>query len=211
MSNKIKILVYTLIVGLLVVGLFPIAALAADGNLVITASEVTAKRGETVEVVLNVTENTGVASLLINVAETEGFELVKTDVKNGTVMSNITVGKNILWENIEDSDTMSIPKDSTAMGTLVTLTFKIADNAKLGKNEIKVAAIDSFSYDVDTNVCADVTINVSNIVINVEDGASANDDADRGGLKTWQWVAIIVTPIVIALVVGAVFLFKKKR
>ena len=169
MHNKIKALISTLIVALLIVGLFPMAASAADNNLVITASEVTAHRGETVQVVLNVTENSGFASLLINVAETEGFELVKADIENGSIMSKMTVGKNILWDSIEDS---------TLTGTLVTLTFKVLDNAKIGKNEIKVTAIESFSYDIETNICEDVTVSIPNIVINVEDNSTGETTPD---------------------------------
>ena len=171
MYSKIKIFAFVIVTALLVGGLFPISLLAADDEVVITAPEVTAYRGGTVDVVLNVKQNPGFATLLINIADHQGIEPateVKNDeevkiVKNGTVLPNMTVGNDvfgILWDGI---------KNSTVTGTMCTITFEIADDAKLGKNEIGITVKECFGYDEATDTMPEVSVNISNIVINVEE------------------------------------------
>lgn len=152
MKNRTKILIVALVAVFVAVGFFTTVVGASNDTLVITSEEVSGERGETVEVVLKVTENPGFAAMRIKVSESKDFELIS--VTNGSVMRDITTGKNILWDSASNS---------TATGTLVTLTYKISDTAKLGKNEIKVTFIDCFNEDL-----LAVNVSLTNIVINVE-------------------------------------------
>ena len=152
MKNRTKILIVALVAVFVSVGFFTTVVGASNDTLVITSEEVSGARGETVEVVLNVTQNPGFAAMRIKVSESKDFELIS--VTNGSVMRDITTGKNILWDSASNS---------TATGTLVTLTYKISDTAKLGKNEIKVTLIDCFNEDL-----LAVNVSLTNIVINVE-------------------------------------------
>ena len=190
MYNKIKIFALMIASVLLVAVLFPISAFSADNEVVIVAPEVTAYRGGTVDVVLNVTQNSGFASLLINIANHQGIEPateVKNGqevkvVKNGSVLSNMTVGGdvfNILWDST---------KSSTTTGAMCTITFKIADDANLGKNEIKVKLKECFGYDEATDTYPEVSVSISNIVINVveapSDGTTSTETTPSGTTST---------------------------
>lgn len=159
MKNTNRILIFAIIAVFLTTVLFTTVAGAANNTLTITAEEVSGERGDTVEVVLKVSENPGFAALRITVSESKDFELIS--VTNGTVMKTMTSGKNILWDSATNS---------TATGTLVTLTYKISDTAKLGKNVIKVTLRDCFNASLNM-----VEVSISNIVINVEGQPEVED------------------------------------
>ncbi len=147
-----KILLITVTV-LMVFSLLCVGVSASD-VMTITVSDAEGERGELVEVVLNVESNPGFAGMRINVPSTDDFEVV--DVKNGTIKKDITVGLNILWDSVSDS---------TATGTLVTITFRIGENAKFGENVIIVKV-----YECCNAKLEDVTVNIEPIKINVLGG-----------------------------------------
>ena len=112
----------------------PVIMAGADGTLTVSASSTEGRIGDTVEITLTVDSNPGFAALLINVKTGDGFELVSA--KNGTVMHNMTTGNNILWDSASDS---------TSTGTLLTLTIKICENARLGDNNIEIKVLECYN------------------------------------------------------------------
>jgi hypothetical protein len=117
----------------------------AEGTLTVSASSTEGRIGDTVEITLTVDSNPGFAALLINVKTGDGFELVSA--KNGTVMHNMTTGNNILWDSASDS---------TSTGTLLTLSIKICENARLGDNYIEVKVLECYNSSLNSvNVAID--------------------------------------------------------
>lgn len=149
MKTIIKILSITL-TALMLLSALCIGVSAAD-VMTVSTSSAEGERGETVDVVLTVESNPGFAALLITIPQTEGFEVV--EVKNGTVMRQMTSGKNILWDS---------SSDSTATGTLLTVTFKIGDRAQAGENIINIKVIECFNDAFD-----DVSVSIAPVKINV--------------------------------------------
>lgn len=164
---------------------------APAGSLVIDIAEVNAKSGDTVSVVLNVTENPGFAALLITVPEIKGLEL--QEVTNGTIIETMTSGVNILWDAVENS---------TATGTLVTLTYKVTDSATLGTNTANIIVRACNNVDLQ-----EVSVEIAPIVVNVSAGDTQASNGCRGGCSgEIGFGAMIIT----TLVAGAWF-FRKKH
>ena len=153
MKLSIKITVFTLLVALMLASICPAVLAVSDDTLVITSEEVTVERGDSVDVALVVTQNPGFAGLRIHVAATDGFEVTK--VTNGTVKNTMTADYYILWDDT---------KNTAKTGTLVTLTFKISEDAPLGKNNIDVVLADCCDDALD-----DVDVTIAPIVINVQE------------------------------------------
>lgn len=151
MKSKIKVFAIIISVFTMIALMCPVLAVSADDTLVISTSKAEGKRGDTVEVTLTVDSNPGFAAMLINIPVTSGFEVV--EVKNGNVMRSMTPGKNILW----DSDS-----NSTATGTLLTVTLLITDSAEFGETVINVKMIECFN-----DTFGAVTVSIEPIVINV--------------------------------------------
>jgi hypothetical protein len=164
MKNLIKLFSLTLVMALVFVVVAP-AALASDASddnyLVIKATEVEAEIGDEVKVSLIVENNPGFAALILYIPETQGIEIV--EVENGTVMATMTAGRNILWDSASNS---------TATGTLATITFRITDEAKLGENVISVNAFECYQEFAES-----VPVNTYPIIINVV--ANADQDTDE--------------------------------
>lgn len=156
MKLSIKITVFTLLVALMLASICPAVLAGSDDTLVITSKEVTVERGDSVDVALVVTQNPGFAGLRIHVAATDGFEVAK--VTNGTVKNTMTAGYYILWDDT---------KNTSNTGTLVTLTFKISEDAPLGKNNIDVILADCCDAALE-----DVEVSIAPIVINVQEKTS---------------------------------------
>ena len=76
-------------------------------------------QGTELIVPIDIFSNTGVSLIIATLEyDTDAFILVKAE--NGIVLEDMDQGVNLMW---------SSDNDSTATGRLVTLTFKIADNA----------------------------------------------------------------------------------
>lgn len=100
---------------------------ASAGDLVISVESVTAPAGDTVIVTLSVTSNPGFSYLRLTVTQDDTLTLI--DAENGSILKDFDQGVNLMW---------SADTQSTATGTLVTLTFKIADNAVQGDYPITI-------------------------------------------------------------------------
>ena len=100
---------------------------ASAGDLVISVESVTAPAGDTVIVTLSVTSNPGFSYLRLTVTQDDTLTLI--DAENGSILKDFDQGVNLMW---------SADTQSTATGTLVTLTFKVADNAVQGYYPITI-------------------------------------------------------------------------
>ena len=100
---------------------------ASAGDLVISVESVTAPAGDTVTVTLSVTSNPGFSYLRLTVTQDDTLTLI--DAENGSILKDFDQGVNLMW---------SADTQSTATGTLVTLTFKVADNAVQGDYPITI-------------------------------------------------------------------------
>ena len=124
----------------------------AAANPTISASNVEAQPGDTVDVTVNIANNPGVTSVLLTI----GFDssaLTLTGVTDGGILGSAFHSNNyknpytLSWAN--DTATTNI----TNNGTTVTLKFKVADNATVKKYSITV------SYDVDNYEVIDKDMN----------------------------------------------------
>ena len=131
-----------------------VVASAVSNELTISASDAEGARGETVTITLTVESNPGFAALLINVSGGDNFEVVSYE--NGSVMSQITTGRNVVWDSASDV---------SVTGNLLTITIRIGENAPLGDNTINVRAIECFNESGET-----VVVSAENIKITVKDG-----------------------------------------
>ena len=112
---------------------------SASSKLEVSASKVEGERGDTVVVTLTVDNNPGFAALLINIPTVKGFEVVSC--VNGNVMRQMSVGKNILWDSASNS---------TKTGTLLTITFRISEDAPAGDNYISVRVAECYNDDLNS-------------------------------------------------------------
>ena len=135
----------------LLISCFVMIVSADSTKLEVSSSSAEGEIGDTVTVTLTVTNNPGFAALLINIPSVKGFEVVSC--VNGTVMRQMSVGKNILWDSASDS---------AKTGTLLTITFRINDNAPKGDNYIIVNAIECYNDDLNM-----VSVNMEKIKITV--------------------------------------------
>ncbi|MBE6672468.1 MAG: hypothetical protein E7599_02975 [Ruminococcaceae bacterium] len=129
----------------------------AATNLKITGDTVEAAPGETVTMTFSVSENPGF-SYLVMTLKYDQSALTLDKVSNGTVMKDMDSGKNLIW---------SADDDSTACGTLVTLTFTVADSAS---GEYNVSATVRECYNIDFD---DVDVSVTAGTITVAGGEQA--------------------------------------
>ena len=164
MKLSVKITVFTVLIALIVASLCPVVFAQTGDTLVITSEEVTAERGSSVQVNLVVTENPGIAGLRIRVEDdaAEGFEV--TEVKNGSIKSAMTADYYILWDD---------SKNTSTVGTLVTLTIKISDEAPLGANTIDVIAKDCCNAALEN-----VDVSTAPIVINVQEKTAQESETE---------------------------------
>ncbi|MBQ6268418.1 MAG: bacterial Ig-like domain-containing protein [Clostridia bacterium] len=100
---------------------------AAAANAAVTVESKTASAGKTVDLKLNLSGNPGIAYLRLTVEAAE--QLTLTGVTNGSVIKDLDQGVNLVW---------SADNNSTANGTLATLTFSVAANASPGDYSVSV-------------------------------------------------------------------------
>ena len=149
-----KILAIILSTALILSCFGAIAVSAVSNELTISASDAEGARGDTVTVTLNVENNPGFAALLINISGGDNFEIVSYE--NGGVMSQITTGKNVIWDDATNS---------TVTGTLLTVTIRIGNNAPLGDNTVNVRVIECYN-----NSGEEVVAAAESIKVTVKDG-----------------------------------------
>ena len=124
-----------------------------------------ATAGETVSIDIYVENNPGIAGLIIT-AEYNNSALNLVSVTNGNLMSTITVGKNIVFNNTINC---------TESGLLVTLTFEVDEDAALGDYEIKciVRECSNESLEAVPTSVVSGTLSVIDIIYGDADGNGA--------------------------------------
>ena len=139
-----------------IAGICPAIAAGEPNILVISSSSASGERGDEVVVTLTIENNPGYAALLLNIPETQGFELVSA--KSGSGMGTFTQGVNLLWDS---------SYNITKTGTLLTLTYRITDDAKVGSNVIKINFLECNNEDRHAVVVVTEDINIT-VVESVE-------------------------------------------
>jgi len=129
----------------------------------IVVSEASAKPGDTVDITVSLEKNPGIINLKLNVAYDSNVLTLtgRTDANIfGTAyhapinQSNPAANPYILsWAN----DT--VEENLTVNGTLITLTFKVAENAAYGRHGIAVTYKSSDVYDIDFKPVAFTVVN----------------------------------------------------
>ena len=171
MKLSLKITVLMLLIAFMLASICPAISASSADTLAITSEEVMAERGDTVDVTLVVTQNPGIVALHLDVAQVEGFELL--DVTVGNILTIMTANKSILLEN------SSVSNNNTETGILLTLKFKISENACVGRNYINVSSIS----------CCDSTpeyvkTSIAPIVINVKEDSSEESSSEDTSAPT---------------------------
>ncbi len=122
---------------------------SATGALDLEVETTEDYRNKDITLTVDVKNNPGVAYLALTLDYSKEY-MTLTEVKNGTVIKDFDQGTNLIW---------TADSNSTATGTLVSLTFKISLRAPvLGDSFQSVNLIVRECYDEDFN---DVAVNVT--------------------------------------------------
>ena len=149
------------------------------GTATISGSSVTARQGNEVTVELNLDENTGMTSMMIEL-EYDSDVLEYVSATNGEVFSDgsfdapnsTNSSKVLIWQN------GTLTKNITKTGKLATVTFKVKDEAKVGESKISFLC-DSKKYEA-IDAKGDAVIVTSNdAVVNVVDFLYGDVDNDK--------------------------------
>lgn len=146
-----------------VIFIFNIQTVLAN-DFKLTVNEQDAKPGQEVTVDLTFTNNPGIIAALFELKyDKERIELIKAEDKG--LLKGSVFSKNysdypyiMLWNS-------SSAKNFTDNGTLVTLTFKVNENAKSGKAYINISYKPDDVFDVDLN---NVALQINNGSINIQ-------------------------------------------
>ena len=161
MNFKTKFVALSISVLMLIALICPMTLVGAEGDLEVTAADVYAERGEIVEVVFTVDSNPGFAALMVDIIVPEGAEII--EIRNGSVMKDMSIGDSILWDSAVDS---------CATGELLIITLKITDEAELGEHLISIEVAQCYNDKLE-----EVSVSVSSAkVIVVETEAETESD-----------------------------------
>ena len=95
--------------------------------------------GDTVTVDVTVANNPGIVYL--ELTPTYSAALGTPTVKNGTVISDLTKGKQLVW---------TADEDVTDNGKLVSFTFTVGESVELGNYSVGFIFRDAYNYDEET-------------------------------------------------------------
>ncbi len=170
MKRKLRVVISLVLALLMLVPQTMFAATAASTSE-ISVSDVEACPGDTVDVTVNVAGNPGVTSVLLKIGYDESV-FTLTEVNDGGIL-----GSAFHSNKYKNPYTLSWANDTattnfTGNGTLVTLKFKVADNAAIKKYPITV------TYNVDNYEIIDKDMNP--ISFNLENGSI---DVKQAGCK----------------------------
>lgn len=168
--KKIKSIT-ALMLALAIIAIGAVVQVNAAGNPLFSFNTASGKAGEEVALTLSCSNNPGVNGWAVDISY-DATALELTEVDKTSVFGTVTVSENIS-ENPFRVQWFDL-NNSTANGTIIELTFKIAENAKAGDYEV------SISYEEDNVVNADeqnVHFDTANGVITVEASETDNDPA----------------------------------
>lgn len=147
--KKVFLILLTVIMLLTTAGMSVLAA--DDAGLIISASKVSAKPGDTVKIPLIIEKNSGFAGL--NIYFNYSDELSLESVKNSASELTLTNDKTAVWD---------AGANYTALGELAVLVFKVSETAEYKSYTIEINFIEAFDYDQN-----DVKVSISNGAIDV--------------------------------------------
>ncbi len=144
------------------------------GNL--SVGSVTGEQGTTVTVPIKLTSNSGLIAARLKVAYNSSY-LTLTKVEDGGILGEYVFGNDltanpyvVMWENgLAESD-------FTTTGTLVYLTFKIADNAPAGQLPITVSYDADEVYNIDLE---NMNLSITQGAVTVEAAETVDPDAPK--------------------------------
>lgn len=140
----------TLVLGGLPLGL-TVGAVSAD-TLILAAGQADGDPGETVTVPITISQNPGMIALKVRISyDPDQLELLaQPDCSSANVkFQNKTFSRDLSanpYSAVFDSSTVT--ENITAAGTLMTLTFKIKENAAPGNTEIAVTVANVCDFDL---------------------------------------------------------------
>jgi len=158
-----KILLLLLSAALFLTGL-PVGAASAD-TLIAAAGQTAGAPGDTVTVPVTITQNPGIIAMKVRISyDPEQLELTaKPDCSSADVkFQNRTFSKNLTdhpYSAVFDSSTVT--ENITVTGTLMTLSFKIKENAVPGKTAITVTIVNVCDYNLKPVSCETVNGSVT--------------------------------------------------
>lgn len=145
---------------------FMIGALASDLPKVSAEKMVTASRGETVEIDINLENDRIYNGLVFNVEyDEDAFEFQSSDhvdLTNTDAITTVTDGNG----SVSYAFATAAEDKSNYSGRLATITFKVKDNAKAGEHPIKISELKMSEGDFD-EVVVDTTSEDGSIFVDV--------------------------------------------
>ena len=150
MKNTIKRTLTVLLALMLVWAACSVATFAKDYNGTITAGTATAKPGENVDVTITLGEHTGLASLQIDVGY-DSDALTLTGVTDAGKLSTFETNTDNLTANPYTLTWQGdlLKSNITYTGVIVTLTFKVKEDADLGDSSITISSHDAMDVDME--------------------------------------------------------------
>ena len=147
-----------------------------------SVENVSGTQGETVQAVIKMDQNPGIIAARLKVNyDAEAMTLTK--VEDGGILGEHTFGNNLkanpytmLWEN------GTVSSNLTGTGTLVVLTFQIAESASEGAHDVTISYDPDEVYDVDLR---NVKFTVSNGIVTVKKADSVVQQGSCGTNVTW--------------------------
>ena len=147
-----------------------------------SVENVSGTQGETVQAVIKMDQNPGIIAARLKVNyDAEAMTLTK--VEDGGILGEHTFGNNLkanpytmLWEN------GTVSSNLTGTGTLVVLTFQIAESASEGAHDVTLSYDPDEVYDVDLR---NVKFTVSNGTVTVKKADSVVQQGSCGTNVTW--------------------------
>jgi len=126
----------------LAVSLFPLSA-AAEGTMAFRVISTQAKPGETVKVEVVVENNPGMAATSFD------FQYDTSRLKLTEVAPNKTDFAGVWTTTLLGASWLATDGDTTAVGTIVTLTFEVLENAEAGDAKVELVVSEVSTYDFD--------------------------------------------------------------
>lgn len=156
--QKINKILATLLVLVLMIGMFPVSAAAAGEEPTITVSNVDAMAGDEVDVTVSLNNNPGLTVLrlfveyddemldLIGITDSKLLEGYQGNPEEEEFAANPAI---LYWAND------LVKEDNSANGVLATLTFKVRSEAKAGeKATVSVKVQDAYNWEMNDRVFA---------------------------------------------------------
>lgn len=157
-----------------------VSSLAAESPT-ITCTSKECNPGDTVSIEVNLSNNPGI--MYLEITPTYSAELGSPSVQNGSIMSDLTKGKQYVW---------TADEDVSANGNLLTMTFTVDESVIPGNYTVGFIFRSAYNYDENlvtfTVVSATVTVKAKSVPVN---GIAL--DRETASIRTGE--TLTLTPI----------------